>query len=84
MKVNFPDLRAAQRSARRQASVRRVFSKYAFRDTLNQAVRWHLFYDGQNVVSVVARGERRDALLVSGTTTGGCRTRQTRPFAGSD
>ena len=57
MKVNFPDLRAAQRSARQQASVRRVFSKYAFRGPLEQAVRWHLFYDGQKVISVVAQGK---------------------------
>ena len=57
MKVNFSDLRAAQRSARRQASVRRVFSKYAFLGPLNQAVRWHLFYDGQRVISVVAQGK---------------------------
>jgi hypothetical protein len=57
VKVNFPDLRAAQRSARRQASVRRVFSKYAFRGPLDQAVRWHLFYDGQKVISVVAQGK---------------------------
>jgi hypothetical protein len=57
VKVNFPDLRAAQRSARRQASVRRVFSKYAFRGPLEQAVRWHLFYDGQKVISVVAQGK---------------------------
>jgi hypothetical protein len=57
VKVNFPDLRAAQRSARRQASVGRVFSKYAFRGPLEQAVRWHLFYDGQKVISVVAQGQ---------------------------
>jgi hypothetical protein len=57
VKVNFPDLRAAQRSARRQASVRRVFSKYAFCGPLDQAVRWHLFYDGQKVISVVELGK---------------------------
>ena len=57
MTVNFTDLRATQRSARRQASVRRVLSKYAFRGPLDQAVRWHLFYDGQKVISVVAQGK---------------------------
>jgi hypothetical protein len=52
----FSDLRAAHRSARRQASLRRVLSKYAFGGPLDQAVRWHLFYDGERVISVVAQG----------------------------
>jgi hypothetical protein len=50
------DLRAAHRSARRQASLHRVLSRYAFGGPLDQAVRWHLFYDGERVVSVVAQG----------------------------
>jgi hypothetical protein len=52
----FSDFRAAHRSARRQASLRRVLSKYAFGGPLDQAVRWHLFYDGERVISVVAQG----------------------------
>jgi hypothetical protein len=56
LKTTFSDLRAAHRSARRQASLRRVLSRYAFGGPLEQAVRWHLFYDGQRVISVVAHG----------------------------
>jgi hypothetical protein len=52
----FSDLRAARRSARRQASLGRVLSKYAFGGPLDQAVRWHLFYDGERLISVVAQG----------------------------
>jgi hypothetical protein len=52
----FSDLRAAHRSARRQASLRRVLSRYAFGGPLDQTVRWHLFYDGKGVVSAVAQG----------------------------
>jgi hypothetical protein len=54
--VTLSGLRAAHRSARRQASLRRVLSKHAFGGPLDQAVRWHLFYDGQRVISVVAQG----------------------------
>ena len=56
MNSTFSDLRAAHRSARRQASLRRVLSRYAFGGPLDQAVRWHLFYDGERVISVVAQG----------------------------
>jgi hypothetical protein len=56
MAVNLSDLRAAHRSARRQASLGRVLSRYAFGGPLHQAVRWHLFYDGERVISVVAQG----------------------------
>ena len=56
MNLHLSDLRAAHRSARRQASLRRVLSKYAFGGPLDQAVRWHLFYDGERVISVVAQG----------------------------
>ena len=56
MTVNLSNLRAAHRSARRQASLRRVLSRYAFGGPLDQAVRWHLFYDGERVISVVAQG----------------------------
>jgi hypothetical protein len=52
----FSDLRTAHRSARRQASLRRVLSRYAFGGPLDQTVRWHLFYDGKGVVSAVAQG----------------------------
>ena len=52
----FSDLRTAHRSARRQASLRRVLSKYAFGGPLDQAVRWHLYYDGERVISAVAQG----------------------------
>jgi hypothetical protein len=56
LKANLSGLRAAHRSARRQASLRRVLSRYAFGGPLEQAVRWHLFYDGERVISVVAQG----------------------------
>jgi hypothetical protein len=53
----FSDLRAAHRSARRQASLGRVLSRYAFSGPLDQTVRWHLFYDGRGVVSAVSQGK---------------------------
>src|ERR1700675_3728017 len=56
LKSTFSDLRAAHRSARRQAGLGRVLSRYAFGGPLDQAVRWHLFYDGERVISVVAQG----------------------------
>jgi hypothetical protein len=52
----FSDLRTAHRLARRQAKLTRVFSPSAFASTLDQPVRWHLFYDGTRVVSVVCAG----------------------------
>jgi hypothetical protein len=52
----FSDFRATHRSARRQASLRRVLSRSAFAGPLEQAVRWHLFYDGKGVISAVAEG----------------------------
>ena len=52
----FSDLRAAQRAARRQAKLARVLSPYAFAGALDQPVRWHLFCDGNRVVSVVCSG----------------------------
>jgi hypothetical protein len=51
------DLRAVHRSARRQASLRRVLSRSAFAGPLDQTVRWHLFYDGKGVISAVAEGK---------------------------
>src|SRR5260370_38798286 len=54
--LKVSDLRAAHRQARRQASLKRVVSPYAFAGTLDQPVRWHLFYDGNRVVSVVCAG----------------------------
>jgi hypothetical protein len=57
MVINFSDLRAAHRSARGQSTFRRVLSKHAFGGPLDQAVRWHLFYDGVQVISVVAQGK---------------------------
>jgi hypothetical protein len=57
MAINLSSLRAAHRSARRQSTLRRVLSKYAFGSPLDQSVRWHLFYDGKVVISAVARGK---------------------------
>src|SRR5438876_7783874 len=54
--INFGELRKAHRQARRQARLKRVLSPYAFAGTLDQPVRWHLFYDGSRVVSVVCAG----------------------------
>jgi hypothetical protein len=57
MPINLSNLRTAHRSARRQSTLRRVLSKYAFGSPLDQGVRWHLFYDGKGVISSVARGK---------------------------
>lgn len=54
--LKFSDLRAAHRQARRQARLKRVLSPCAFAGTLDQPVRWHLFYDGNRVVSGVCAG----------------------------
>jgi len=55
----FSDLRAAHRVARRQTKLARVLSPYAFAGALDQPVRWHLFYDGNRVVSVVSSGTNK-------------------------
>jgi hypothetical protein len=55
-KLKFSDLRFAHRAARRQARLKRVLSRYAFAGALDQPVRWHLFYDGNCVVSAVCGG----------------------------
>lgn len=55
----FSDLRAAHRVARRQARLARLLSPYAFAGALDQPVRWHLFYDGNRVVSVVSAGTNK-------------------------
>jgi hypothetical protein len=57
--LKFSELRAARRQARRQARLKRVLSPCAFAGTLDQPVRWHLFYDGDRVVSVVCTGVGR-------------------------
>src|SRR5271154_3461614 len=57
MKAALSELRPAHRSARRQASLKRVLSKSAFGGPLDQTVRWHLFYDGKAVISAVAEGK---------------------------
>ena len=56
MNTSLSNLLTARRSARRQASFRRILSKNAFGGPLEQAVRWHLFYDGARVISMVAQG----------------------------
>ncbi len=55
----FSDLRTAHRVARRQAKLGRVLSPYAFAGALDQPVRWHLFYDGSRLVSVVCAGSKQ-------------------------
>jgi hypothetical protein len=57
MKAALSELRTAHRSARRQASLKRVLSRSAFGGPLDQTVRWHLFYDGKGVISAVAEGK---------------------------
>jgi hypothetical protein len=57
--LKFSDLRVAHRRARRQAKLRRVFSPYAFTGALEQPVRWHLFFDGSRLVSVVCAGSKQ-------------------------
>jgi hypothetical protein len=57
MKAALSELRTAHRSARRQASLKRVLSRSAFAGPLDQTVRWHLFYDGKGVISAVAEGK---------------------------
>jgi hypothetical protein len=56
MKINLAELRKAHRHARRQATLKRLLSPHAFAGTLDQPVRWHLFYDGIRVVSAVCAG----------------------------
>src|SRR5260370_22585738 len=55
----FSDLRTAHRVARRQAKLGGVLSPYAFAGALDQPVRWHLFYDGSRLVSVVCAGSKQ-------------------------
>jgi hypothetical protein len=57
MKAALSELRTAHRSARRQASLKRVLSRSAFGGPLDQTIRWHLFYDGKGVISAVAEGK---------------------------
>jgi hypothetical protein len=57
--IKFSELRTLQRQARRQARLRRILSPYAFAGALDQPVRWHLFYDGGRVVSVVSDGTNK-------------------------
>ena len=83
MNFNFSDLRAAHRSARRQAGLGRVLSRHAFGGPLDQAVRWHLFYDGERVISVVAQGTGATLSWSQGPAMEACRARQIRSFAGS-
>jgi hypothetical protein len=64
----FSDFRATHRSARRQASLRRVLSRSAFAGPLEQAVRWHLFYDGKGVISAVAEGNGATVTWSEGPT----------------
>jgi hypothetical protein len=54
--LKFSDLGFAHRAARRQAKLKRVLSPYAFAGVLDQPVRWHLFYDGRRVISVLCSG----------------------------
>jgi hypothetical protein len=64
--LKFSDLRLAHRTARRQATVARVLSPCAFAGTLDQPVRWHLFYDGKRVVSVVCFGADKTRCWAAG------------------
>jgi hypothetical protein len=54
--LKFSDLRAVHRLARRQARVKRIFSRDAFAGPVDQPVRWHLFYDGRRMLSAVCNG----------------------------
>ena len=54
--LTFSELRTAHRLARRQARIKRILSRHAFAGTLDQPIRWHLFYDGTCVVSAVSAG----------------------------
>jgi hypothetical protein len=45
------------RSARSQAKLKRLLSPDAFAVALEQPKRWHLFYDGLQVISVIAQGK---------------------------
>ncbi len=60
MNTKFSDLRAWHRSARRQARLKRILSPFAFAGASEQPVRWHLFYDGKNVVSAVVSASGAD------------------------
>jgi hypothetical protein len=45
------------RSARTQAKLKRLLSQDAFAGALEQSKRWHLYYDGLQIVSVIAQGK---------------------------
>ena len=55
-KLGFSELRMAHRQARRQARLKRILSRHAFAGPLDQPMRWHLFYDGKRVGSVLCSG----------------------------
>jgi hypothetical protein len=55
-KLTFSEIRTAHRQARRQARLKRILSPYAFASPLDQPIRWHLFYDGKRVGSVLCSG----------------------------
>jgi hypothetical protein len=57
--LKFSDLRASHRHARQQARLKRLLSPHAFAGALDQPVRWHLFYDGNRVVSCVCSGTKQ-------------------------
>ena len=66
--LTFSELRTAHRQARRQARIKRILSRHAFVGSLDQPVRWHLFYDGIRVVSAVASGTGKTCSWSPGPT----------------
>src|SRR5258708_16366484 len=62
------ELRKLHRLARRQARIKRILSRSAFAGTLDQPVRWHLYYDGMRVVSAVASGTGKTCSWSPGPT----------------
>jgi hypothetical protein len=64
--LKFSDLRAFHRQARRQARVKRILSRHAFAEALDQPIRWHLFYDGTCVISTVSTGTGKTRSWLAG------------------
>jgi hypothetical protein len=53
--LKFSDLRAAHRSAKKYAKIGRVLSRGSFEAAENQPARWHLHFDGREVISTLCR-----------------------------
>lgn len=69
-KLTFSELRTVHRQARRQARIKRILSRHAFAEALDQSIRWHLFYDGTSVISAVSTGTGKTRTWSAGPRLG--------------